>query len=131
MDKYISFKIKNHKKLDKKILFVEYLLEDFSTNHDTTRKLVDYYVEEIKKHKGLIVIADIRNIKTFNKKSVWEGAGVLKEYDNIFLEHLTKTFMITENILANNLINIVLKVMKNSIPTILVKDINEALTKLN
>jgi len=131
MDKFLDFKIKNHKALNKKILFVEYLEEEFSTDTETTRKIVEHYVEEIKKHPKLIVIIDIRNIKSFDKKSVWEGSGILKEYDHFFVEHITKAFLITESQTANTLINIILKVMKNSIPTILVKDIKEALGNLN
>ena len=131
MDKYLEFKVKNHKVLNKKILFVEYLLEDFSTDTRTTRKLLEYYVSEIEKQDRIIVIVDIRNIKTFNSKSVWEGAGFLKENDPVFIRHVEKAFMITNNKAANSLINIILKVMKNTIPTILVKDINEALCNLN
>ena len=130
MDEYFEFKIKHHKGIDKKMLFVEYKLEDFSTDTELTRKLVDTYNEKVKEHNDLIVVIDLRNIETFSKKSVWEGAGILKEYEQFYLDHITKGYIITESTSANMLINTILKVMNNSIPTLLVKDINEILRDL-
>lgn len=131
MDEYLDIKIKNHKVLNKKILFVEYLKPDLKFDISVTKMLIAEYLEILKEQDRVILIVDLRNLKSFDKKTIWEGAGELKINDRFFLEHIISSYIISENLLLNNLVNIVLKVMNNNIPTLLVKDINSALTDLS
>lgn len=131
MEEYFNITVKNHKKLGKKLIFVEYQKEDFSPNQTILKEMAKYYMEELKKHdQKTILLFDLRNIKTFNKKSVWEGAAELKSHDKFFMEHIERAFLIVENKLALQLLNIILKVIKNNIKTELVVNIQTALQSL-
>mgnify|MGYP003628173845 FL=1 len=131
MDKYFDVKIKNHKKAKKKIIFIEYLLEEFRPeNIELVREMIDFYKKQIEPFEGVIVIFDIRNVGGFDKKIVWEGAAELKKHEDYFLKHIEKVYLITENNLINNLINIILKVMKNKLETELVRNIESALVSI-
>lgn len=132
MEEYFDIKVKNHKKLNKKILFVEYLKEDFTPDSDLMKKMIEHYIDTLNKHdEKLLIILDIRNVKNYDKKIIWEGAGELKKHDTLLTSHSDTVYIINENYLVNELINIVLKVMKSKTPTHLVKDINSALTMMS
>jgi hypothetical protein len=128
MDKYFEVKIKNHKKANKKIIFIEYLLDEFRPeNIELVREMIIFYKKQIEPFEGAIIIFDMRSIGSFDKKMVWEGAAELKKHEDYFLRHIEKSFIITESEIINNLINIILKVMKNKLPTELVRNIESAL----
>mgnify|MGYP003125710399 CR=1 FL=1 len=131
MDDYLEIKVKNHKILNKKILFVEYLKDNVKFDLQTTRMLIKEYLKILEKEERVVLIFDVRMVKNFDKKTVWEGAGELKKYEKIFLKYVSRAYIISENNLLNNLVNIILKVMNNVIPTVLVKDINSALKDLS
>ena len=131
MDQYFNITVKNHKKLNKKLIFVEYIQDDFRANQDLLKEMIKYYMQELEKHsEKTILIFDLRNIQTYDKKSVWEGAAELKKYDSFFIDHIERSFILIENKLSIQLLNIILKVLKNNVRTELKLNINEALKAL-
>jgi hypothetical protein len=131
MDEYLEFKIKTHKGLNKKILFLRYKKEDFDPDEDTMYKLIDTYFKEIKGHGRLIIIVDLRELETWNKKTAWEGAAEVKKEEKLVIETVSQFIIITENKIMNGFLNIILQVMGNKIKTNFVNDINSALEILN
>lgn len=136
MDQYFKITVKNHKVLNKKILFLEYLPEIFFPNETLLKELVSFYMSilTLNKEDGenkLIVIFDLRNIENYDKQKVWEGAGQLKQNDDFFVKNIEKVFVIIENQLAIDFLNILIKVLGTNIETTLVKNINEALNNLS
>lgn len=134
MDEYFKITVKNHKILNKKLLFIEYLPNDFFPNEELLKEMIAFYMGELELNKEddkLIVIFDLTNINDYDKQKVWEGAGELKKHDQYFVNHIEKAFIIIDNQLAIDLINIVLKVLGTNVETKLVKNIKEALLSLN
>jgi hypothetical protein len=131
MNEYFDVKIKNHKKTNKKIVFIKYLLEDFSPETiEILREMIEFYKEQVEPYEGVILMFDMRSINSFDKKMVWEGAAELKKHEDYFVRHIEKVFLITESVIINNLVNIILKVMKNKLPTELVRNIESALLSI-
>lgn len=130
MDEYFRVNIKNHKVLNKKILFLEYLKENFSPEEDVLKEMISFYRKNLETDK-FIVIFDLRNIKKFNKQKVWKGAGDLKKFEDFFITHIHEAFIIIDNKLIIETVNIIIKVVGTNIKTRLVKNVNEALNKLN
>ena len=105
---------------------------DFTPDRNIMKEIIAYYVNILAQHEDkVLVILDIRNIKNYDKKIIWEGAGELKKHDTFLTRHTDTVYIINENFLVNELINILLKVMNSKTPTYLVKDINSALSKMS
>ena len=130
MDKYMEKKILNHKKLNKKILSLTYKDSAFELEDAQRKELVGGYIEEIVKHKNLVVIFDFRNIEKWSKRSIWEGASDLKKHEEVALKHVDRTFVITSNSMLNSLIGVVLKIIKNKIKTTCHDNLKTALEEM-
>ena len=136
MEEYFKINIKNHKLLNKKILFIEYLPEKFLPNEILLKEMIGFYMTTLASNKKdkdnkIIVIFDLRNIEKYDKQKVWEGAGELKKHDDFFVRNIDKAFVIIENKLVVELLNIILRVLGTNIETTMVKNINEALNSLS
>ncbi len=130
MDEYLSFEIKNNKSLNKKFLCITYLKEDFIPEVGIMYDMINAYIQYIKENKDVIVILNLKNLNNWDKKLAWEGASELKKNEKIFIENINRVFIITNNNLINNFVNIVLKVVGNKIQTDFINDINSVIETL-
>lgn len=130
MDEYLSFEIKNNKSLNKKFLCITYLKEDFNPEVGMMYNMINAYIQYIKENKDIIVILNLKNLNNWDKKLAWEGASELKKSEKIFIENINRVFIITNNSLINNFVNIVLKVVGNKIQTDFINDINSVIETL-
>lgn len=130
MDEYLSFEIKNNKSLNKKFLCITYLKEDFNPEVGLMYDMINAYIQYIKENKDVIVILNLKNLNNWDKKLAWEGASELKKNEKIFIENINRVFIITNNSLINNFVNIVLKVVGNKIQTDFINDINSVIETL-
>lgn len=130
MDEYLSFEIKNNKSLNKKFLCITYLKEDFNPEVGMMYDMINAYIQYIKENKDIIIILNLKNLNNWDKKLAWEGASELKKNEKIFIENINRVFIITNNSLINNFVNIVLKVVGNKIQTNFINDINSVIETL-
>lgn len=131
MQEYFNITVKKHKKLEKNLIFFEYINEDFNHDLKSLKEMVKVYMQELEKYsEKVIVIFDLRNVSTFNKKSVWEGSAELKRHDKFFFNHIVRSFIIVENKMAIQLLNIILKVVKTNVKTELSPDVKTILKNL-
>lgn len=130
MEEYLSFEIKNNKSLNKKFLCITYLKEDFNPEVGMMYAMINAYIQYIKENKDVIVILNLKNLNNWDKKLAWEGASELKKNEKIFIENINRVFIITNNSLINNFVNIVLKVVGNKIQTDFINDINSVIETL-
>jgi hypothetical protein len=130
MEEYLSFEIKNNKSLNKKFLCITYLKENFNPEVGMMYDMINAYIQYIKENKDVIVILNLKNLNNWDKKLAWEGASELKKSEKIFIENINRVFIITNNNLINNFVNIVLKVVGNKIQTDFINDINSVIETL-
>lgn len=132
MEKFLDYKIKNHKKLNKKILFLEYKLDNFFPTDEELDQLVNFYISLLKQfEEKIILILQINNVCTYDTYKIWEGVNKLKSHEQFFIDHIEKAFILIENSFAIELINNIIRIAGTKVDTILVKSIKDALDNLD
>tara|TARA_R110001592_G_scaffold207803_4_gene458782 strand:- start:130 stop:564 length:435 start_codon:yes stop_codon:yes gene_type:complete len=110
MEQEISFQIKNHKKLNTKIIFITYLKEKLSRDENILELALKEWERLIVENSKCIVIIDTRSLKSVSYEYLWSKLDRITQMDTII-----KSNVICIVYLINNKI---FKVMANSIMSI-------------
>lgn len=123
---YAEIKIKNHKKHNKKIMFV--IFEDCDvTDGAKLDKLIDEYHTIIRENKGISIIADARGIKSFSKTLAFSKAGILAKHDDLIRANVSSTAILLDSPILKLLLDSVMKVYTPVVPTKVAKDNSDAM----
>jgi len=118
MEEFFNVEVKNHKKLNKKIIYIEYIKEDFFSSLETVKKMIKFYIDTLLKYEDKkIVVFNLDGIKNYSKKLVWEGASEFRKCEEVLLKNLDSVYIINSNNIANFFLNIVMKETGNKIDT--------------
>ena len=118
MEEFFNVEVKNHKKLNKKIIYIEYIKEDFFPSLETVKKMIKFYIDTLLKYEDKkIVVFNLDGIKNYSKKLVWEGASEFRKCEEVLLKNLDSVYIINSNNIANFFLNIVMKETGNKIDT--------------
>lgn len=121
MTSYGEIKIKNHKKYNKKIIFL--IFNDCDINDDNAiEKIIVEYHKIIEDNPGISSIIDARNVKSCSKTLAFSKAKTLKKYDTIARTNLVSMAILLDNPVLKLLMDAVTKVHPFIIPTRIVKD---------
>ena len=126
MTSYGKITIKNHKKYNKKIIF---LIFDECTIDDekiVEKMFVDYH-KVIEDNPGISSVVDARNVKSCSKTLAFSKAKGLKKYDELVRKNLVCMSIMLDNPILKLLLDAVTKVHKFIVPTKVVKDNKEAM----
>jgi len=110
MEQEISFQIKNHKKINTKIIFITYLKEKLSRDENLLELALKEWERLIIENSKCIVIIDTRSLKSVSYEYLWSKLDRITQMDTII-----KSNVICIVYLINNKI---FKVMANSIMSI-------------
>ena len=127
MDKFVTMKLKNHTKYNKKILFVSVVCSDFVCNKSIIDEIANQYEEHLKNNTELSVILDARTLNFLNPKIAWEGANVLCRFNTLAKSNVLSSCLVINNKNIVNLINMIIKVHPLVVPFKIVKTNEEAL----
>lgn len=132
MAEYFDVKIKNHKKLDKKIIYIEYNREDFFPTLEKVSEMIQFYIDTLLKYEDKkIVVFNLDGIQNYSKKVVWEGASIFRKHEKTLLENLDSVYIINSNNIANFFLNIVMKETGNKIDTKFVLNFDQVVSDLS
>jgi len=133
MEEYFKIKIKNHKGINKKLIFIDYIKNEFKPSSlSVIKEMIKFYKDRLSEHEEkVIVIFDLRSIKSFDKSMVWAGASELKRHESFFMEHLEKAYLIIENKFAADTLNLIIKIVGTNIENKIVTSIEGVLKDLN
>ena len=126
MTSYGKITIKNHKKYNKKIIF---LIFDECTIDDekiVEKMFVDYH-KVIEDNPGISSVVDGRNVKSCSKTLAFSKAKGLKKYDELVRKNLVSMSIMLDNPILKLLLDAVTKVHKFIVPTKVAKDNKEAM----
>lgn len=126
MSKYCDITIKNHKKYNKKIVFLifkECQIDD-ATEIDMIAK---NYHKIIEQNKGISSVIDGRNVKGCSKTLAFTKAKGLSKYEAIVKENLSCMSIILDNPVIKMLLDAVTKVQPFVVPTKVVKENKDAM----
>lgn len=126
MTSYAEIKIKNHKKYNKKILFLIFDECDMNDENVVEKLIVDYH-KTIEENPGISSIIDARNVKSCSKTLAFSKAKTLKRYDAIARSNLLSMAILLDNPILKILMDAVTKVHPFIVPTIVVKDNKSAM----
>lgn len=110
MDKEINFQIKNHKKLNTKIIFITYLKQTLSTDEKLLELALKEWERLIIENSKCVIIVDTRILKSVSYEYLWSKLDRITQMDTII-----KSNVICIVYLINNKL---FKVMANSIMSI-------------
>lgn len=131
MEKYFNVEIKNHKKLNKKIIYIEYIKDDFFPSSELLKEMIKYYIDTLTKYEDKkIVVFNLDGIKNYSKKMVWEGASEFRKYEDFLLNNSDTVYIINKNNIANFFLNIVMKETGNKINTKFVLNFDKVILDL-
>ena len=126
MSEYAEITIKNHKKYNKKIVFVifnEYYIED----EVKLKSVVQKYHDIIRDNPGICSVIDARNVKGCSKTLAFSKAKNLKKYEEMVKANLTCMSILLDNPILKMLMDAVTKVHPFVVPTKVVKTNKEAM----
>ena len=126
MTSYGSITIKNHKKYNKKILFLIFDECDI-TDEDIVEKMFVEYHKVIEDNPGISSIVDARNVKSCSKTLAFSKVKSLKKYDEMVRRNLLCMSILLDNPVLKLLLDAITKVHKFIVPTKIVKDNKEAM----
>lgn len=126
MTSYAEIKIKNHKKYNKKILFLIFDECDMNDENIVEKLIVDYH-KTIEENPGISSIIDARNVKSCSKTLAFSKAKTLKRYDAIAKSNLLSMAILLDNPILKILMDAVTKVHPFIVPTVVVKDNKSAM----
>ena len=126
MFKYCDITIKNHKKYNRKIIFVIFKDCDID-NGEELDKLAREYHNIIKENPGISSIIDAREVKSCSKTLAFSKANNLKKYEEIVKKNLTSMAILLENPILKILLEAVTNIQPFVVPTKIVKENKEAM----
>lgn len=131
MDKEISFEIKNHKKLNRKIIFITYIKEVLSTDEKILDSVLEKYTSTISENKGCIVIVDTRQLKKVSLEYVWSKLHKVRNIDQCIKQNVFYVFYLINSKFIKVAINSMLSVYKPVTKTKLLNSVEETMKFLN
>ena len=126
MTSYGEITIKNHKKYNKKIMFLIFNECDITDENIVEKLIVDYH-KVIEENPGISSIVDARSVKSCSKTLAFSKAKTLKRYDEIVRKNLISMSIMLDNPILKLLLDAVTKVHKFIVPTKIVKDNKSAM----
>lgn len=126
MTKYGNITIKNHKKYNKKILFLIFDECDITDENIVETMFVEYH-KVIEENPGISSIIDARNVKSCSKTLAYSKVKSLKKYDDLARANLTSMSILLDNPILKLLLDAITKVNKFIVPTKVVKDNKSAM----
>lgn len=121
MTSYGEITIKNHKKYNKKIMFLIFNECDITDENIVEKMFVEYH-KVIEDNPGITSIVDARNVKSCSKTLAFSKAKSLKKYDELARKNLISMSIMLDNPILKLLLDAVTKVHKFIVPTKIVKD---------
>jgi Pyruvate/2-oxoacid:ferredoxin oxidoreductase gamma subunit len=126
MTSYGEITIKNHKKYNKKIIFLIFNECDINDENAIEKLIVEYH-KVMEENPGISSIIDARNVKSCSKTLAFSKAKTLKKYDTIARANLVSMAILLDNPVLKLLMDAVTKVHPFIIPTKIVKDNKSAM----
>lgn len=126
MTSYGEITIKNHKKYNKKIMFLIFNECDITDENIVEKMFVEYH-KVIEENPGISSIVDARNVKSCSKTLAFSKAKSLKKYDELARKNLISMSIMLDNPILKLLLDAVTKVHKFIVPTKIVKDNKSAM----
>jgi len=126
MSKIGEISIKNHKKYNKKIMFLILNECDIDDEAKVEELIVEYH-KIIEDNPGISSIIDGRNVKSCSKTLAFSKAKTLKKYDAIARSNLVSMAILLDNPILKLLLDAVTKVHQFIVPTKIVKDNKSAM----
>ena len=126
MSKYCDITIKNHKKYDKKIVFLIFK-ECYIDDSQEIDAIAKNYHKIIEENKGISSVIDGRNVKGCSKTLAFTKAKGLSKYEAIVKENLSCMSIILDNPVIKMLLDTVTKVQPFVVPTKVVKENKDAM----
>lgn len=126
MLKYCDIGIKNHKKYNKKIIFVIFKECDID-DPDELDIIAKNYHKIIEENPGISSIIDARKVKTFSKTLAFSKANKLKKYEEIVKKNLISMAILLDNPVLKMLMDAVTRIQPFVVPTSIVNENKEAI----
>ena len=123
---YAEIKVKNHKKYNKKIVFI--IFEECDINNEENLDVViNEYHKIINENPGICSIIDARNVKGFSKTLAFSKAKTLKKYEELVKANLTSMSILLTSPVLKMLMSAVTKIHPFVVPTNVVDNNTEAM----
>jgi len=122
---YAEIKVKNHKKYNKKIVFIIFEECDIN-NEENLNVVINEYHKIIKENPGICSIIDARNVKGFSKTLAFSKAKTLKKYEELVKANLTSMSILLTSPVLKMLMTAVTKIHPFVVPTKVVNSNSEA-----
>lgn len=126
MPEYCDITIKNHKRYNRKIVFVifkECYLDDATKLGET---LTEYY-RIVRENPGISSVIDTRNLQGCRKTLAFSEAREMRKHEALVRKNLLCLSIIMDNVLLENLLSTVTSIQPLVIPSKVVKDNKAAL----
>ena len=121
MSKYCDITIKNHKKYNKKIVFV--IFKDcYIDDPDEVDRIAEEYHKIVEENKGISSIVDTRGVQGCSKTLAFAKAKSLSKYEPLVKANLTCMAIVMDNMVTKMLLDAVTKVQPFVVPTSVVKE---------
>ena len=121
MPHYCDITIKNHRKYNRKIVFVIFK-ECYIDDSAKLEEVVVEYHRIIKENKGISCVIDTRNVKGCRKTLAFSQGRSMRKYETLVRSNLLCLSIIMDNLLLENLLSAITAVQPFVIPTKVVKD---------
>ena len=126
MSKYCEISIKNHKKYNRKIVFL--IFNDCNIEDaEEVDKIATEYHKIVQENPSISSIIDARNVKSCSKSLAFSKAQSLKKYEEIVKKNLTSMAIILDNPVLKILMDAVTRIQPFVVPTSIVKENKEAM----
>ena len=126
MPEYCDITIKNHKRYNRKIVFV--IFKDcYIDDSSKLEEVVAAYHKVIQQHPGISSVIDTRGVQGCKKTMAFSQAHGMKKYEKVVRSNLLCLSIIMDNMLLENLLATITSVQPFVIPTKVVKDNKGAL----
>lgn len=126
MSSYGDITIKNHKKYNKKIVFVIFK-ECYIDDESKLTAIVKEYHKIIEENKGICSVIDARAVNGCSKTLAFSKAKNLKKYEELVKSNLVCMSILLDNPVLKMLMGAVTKIHPFVVPTKVVKDNKEAM----
>lgn len=103
----VEFKIKNHKKYNKKILFIFFKENTVLDNSEELDTIITDYFDIILKNKNLSVILDTTNLKSIPLKLVLQKVNRFKGNEALLEKNVKVFSVIIKNYFIKTIFNVV------------------------